>query len=132
MNNPCQVAVRTRSMLAKISLVLTLIVSLLFVRQAQPMAVPVEMKEGGMCAGMQCVRGCCANVACCTFSEQKQAPLTPASDSQRFHVQLSAVVLRSYFVLFMPPARERPLVIPDDASTAHTLSPLAVGCIQLI
>ncbi len=119
-------------MLAKISLVLTLIVSLLFVTQAQPMAVPVEMKAGGMCAGMQCVRGCCANVACCRFSEQKQAPLTPASGSQRFHVQLAAVVLRSYFVLFIPPARERPLVLLDDAGSAHTLPPLTVGCIQLI
>ena len=47
-------------MLAKASLILTLIVSLLFVTQAQPLALTVEMKPGGVCAGMPCGHGCCA------------------------------------------------------------------------
>ena len=120
-------------MFAKISLILTLIVSLLFVTQAQPMTMPVEMKPGGTCAGMQCSRGCCTNTACCTFAEQQQAPLTPVPASQQhFHVQLATIGLRACTILFTPPARERPLVILDETRIAHTLSPLAVGCIQLI
>ena len=133
MNTACQPPARTRCMLAKTSLILTLIVSVLFVTQAQPATMPVEMKQGGACAGMQCVRGCCTNTACCTISEQKQAPLTPVPASQQhFHVQLATIGLRAYVLLFTPPARERPLVILDEARTAHTLSPLAVGCIRLI
>jgi hypothetical protein len=120
-------------MFARTSLILTLVLSLLFVTQAQPMALPVEMKPDGMCAGMQCARGCCANSACCTLSEQKQAPLTPLPPSQQhFHVQLATIGLRAYTLLFIPPARVRPLVILDEAGIAHTLSPLAVSCIQLI
>ena len=123
----------TRSMFAKLSLILTLLVSLLFVTQAQPVTMPAEMQPGGACAGMQCVRGCCTNPACCTLAEQKQAPLTPVPAAQQhFHVQLATLGLRACPLLFTPPARERPPVIPDVTRTAHTLSPLAVGCIRLI
>ena len=133
MKTACQLPNFTRSMFAKLSLILTLIVSLLFVTQAQPVTMPVEMKPGGACAGRQCVRGCCANPACCTLSEQKQAPLTPVPASpQHFHIQLATIGLRAGVFFFTPPARERPLVILDDLRTAHTLSPLAAGCIQLI
>ncbi len=119
-------------MFVKTSLILTLIVSLLFVTQAQPVTLPVEMKPGGLCAGMQCAPGCCANLACCALAKQQQAPLTPAPAPQYLHVQLATIGLRAYTLLFSPPARERQLVILDEASIAHTLSPLAVSCIQLI
>jgi hypothetical protein len=119
-------------MFAKTTLVLTLIVSLLFAMQAQPVTLPGEMKQGGICARMECGLGCCRNVACCNVAQQQKAPQTPAPAPQYSHVQLATIGLRVYTLLFIPPARERPLVILDEASTAHTLSPLAVSCIQLI
>jgi len=132
MKTTCQCSARTRSMLAKTSLVLTLIVSLLIVTQIQPVVLPVEMEQGGACAGMQCARGCCTNMACCSAMEQRNAPLTPAPAPQSTHVQLATIGLRAYTILFTPPARERRFVILDEAGTAHTLSPRAVSCIRLI
>ena len=128
----CHLPNRHRSMFAKTSLILTLIVSLLFVTQAQPVVVPAEMKQGGPCAGMACARGCCANMVCCKTVEQQKAPQTPTPAPQYTHVQLATIGLRAYTLLFIPPAPRRPFVILDEASTAHTLSPLAVSCIQLI
>ena len=133
MNTACQLPCFTRSMFAKLSLILTLLVSLLFATQAQPVTMPAGMQPGGACAGMQCVRGCCTNPFCCTLAEQKQAPLTPVPASQQhFHVQLATIGLRACTLLLAPPAPRRPFVILDEARTAHTLSPLAVGCIRLI
>lgn len=132
MSAACHLPNLTRSMFAKTPLILTLIVSLLFVTQAQPVAIPVEMKKGGSCAGMDCARGCCANIACCKIVEQQKAPQTPTPAPQYTHVQLATIGLRAYTLLFVPPVPRRPLVILDEASTAHTLSPLAVSCIQLI
>jgi len=112
--------------------------SLLFVTQGQTgaLVVPVEMKQGGGCAAMQCAAGCCANVVCCKVTEQQKAPLTPtpAPQSAQGHVQvqMAALDLRSYTILFLPPVPRRPFVVSDEASTAHTRSPLAVSCIQLI
>jgi hypothetical protein len=40
--------------------------------------------------------------------------------------------LRAYTILFFPPAARRPFVILDEPGAAHSLSPLAVSCIQLI
>jgi hypothetical protein len=119
-------------MLAKASLILTLIVSLLFVTQAQPLALTSEMKPGGVCAGMACGHGCCTNVACCKVTEQQKAPQTPTPAPQSTHVQLAALELRAYTILFTPPAARRSFVILDETSAAHTLSPLAVSCIRLI
>lgn len=120
-------------MLARIPLILALIVSLLFVTQAQPMAMPVEMKQGGMCAGMQCLRGCCANTTCCAVVEQKQGPETPAPPQTQHHdVQFVAIELRAYTLLLPPPAPRCPVVIHDDTWAAHTLPPLAASCIRLI
>lgn len=120
-------------MFARIPLILALIVSLLFVTQAQPMSMPVEMKQGGMCAGMQCARGCCANTACCVAVEQKQAPQTPAPPQQQHQdVPFVAIELRAFTLLLPPPAPRRPVVIRDDTWTAHALPPLAASCIQLI
>ena len=121
-------------MLAKTSLILTLIVSLLFVTQAQPAAMPVEMKPGGACVGMECVRGCCANVVCCSTAEEQKAPPTPARPASQQHldVQLATVALRAYTILPTPSARKHVFVILDEASAAHSLSPRAASCIRLI
>jgi hypothetical protein len=120
-------------MLAKSSLILTLLVSLLFVTQAQPAVAPVEMKPGGACAGMECVRGCCMNVVCCSTTEQQKAPPPPAPASQQhLDVQLGAIALRAYTILPTPSARKLVFVILDEASTAHSLSPRAASCIRLI
>ena len=132
MSHLCHLLGHTVFMLAKLSLVLTLIVSLLVVTQAQPMTSPVEMKQGGGCVKMQCARGCCANVACCTVTEQQQTPRTPVSGAHPVDIQLATIGLRAYTLLFLPPAPRRPFVILDEVGTAHTLSPLAVSCIQLI
>lgn len=132
MNATCQLFTRTRSMLAKISLILTLVVSLLFATQAQPAVFPVEMKQGGTCAGMECAPGCCANMACCKIMEQQKAPKTAIPAPQSTHVQLATLGLRTYTILFPPPVPRHSFVILDEASTAHTLSPLAVICIRLL
>ena len=119
-------------MFAKTPLVLTLLVSLLFATQAQRVTLPVEMKPDGVCAKMQCATGCCANKACCKVTEQQKSPQTPTSAPQYAHVQLAALELRAYTILLIPPAPRRSSVILDEASTAHTLPPLAVNCIRLI
>ena len=125
-------------MFARATLILTLVLSLLFVTQGRTGAwvVPVEMKQGGGCAAMQCGAGCCANVVCCKVTEQQKAPQTPAPAPQsaqgHMQVQLAALDLRAYTILFLPPVPRRPFVVSDEASSAHTLPPLAVSCIQLI
>jgi len=121
-------------MFARASLILTLIVSLLFAAQARPVVQPVEMKQGGVCAGMQCLRGCCAQVACCAAVEKKDAPQTPIQQQhlQQQDLQLAALELRAFTLLFTPPAPRRPVVIRDDTQAAHALPQLAVSCIRLI
>jgi hypothetical protein len=120
-------------MLAKSSLILTLIVSLLFVTQAQPVATPVEMKPGGACAGVECVRGVCTNVVCCSTTEQQKGRPTPAPASQQqVDIQFAAIALRAYTILPPPSARKLVFAILDEASTAHSLSPRAASCIRLI
>jgi len=120
-------------MFARTSLILALILGLLFATQARPVVMPVEMKQGGGCAAMQCARGCCANTACCSAIEQKQAPQTPAPP-QQYHqdMQLVALELRAFTLVLTPPASRRPVVIHDDIWTAHSLPPLAASCIRLI
>jgi hypothetical protein len=91
------------------------------------------MKQGGGCADMQCSRGCCANVVCCSAVEQKEAPPAPAQPQHlQQDLQLLAIELRAYTFLLTPPAPRHPFVIRDEAETAHVLSPLAVNCIRLI
>ncbi len=125
-------------MFARTSLILTLVLSLLFVTQGRTVVlpVPVEMKQGGGCAAMQCGAGCCANVVCCKVTEQQKAPQTPGPAPQsaqgHWQVQLAALDLRAYTILFLPPVPRQSFVVADEAGTAHTLPPLAVSCIQLI
>ena len=119
-------------MFARTSLILALIVSLLFATQARPVAMPVEMKQGGGCAAMQCLRGCCANTTCCAAVEQEQAPQTPVPPQLQQDVQLIALELRAFTLLLPPPAPRHSVVIRDDTWTAHSLPPLAASCIRLI
>ncbi|MEP6668476.1 MAG: hypothetical protein ABJF10_04945 [Chthoniobacter sp.] len=121
-------------MFARTPLILTLVLSLLFVTQGRTVVlpVPVEMKQGGGCAAMQCASGCCANVACCKVTEQQKAPQSPVPVSADAQVQWAAIDPHAYTILFLPPVPRRPFVVSDEASTAHTLSPRAVSCIQLI
>ncbi len=128
----CYGSQSTGNMLAKTSLILTLLVSLLFVTQAQPLAMPVEMKQGGSCAAMECARGCCANIVCCKVTEQQNAPQPPTPAPDHANIQLATIGLRAYTLLFTPPAPRRPFVILDEEGTVPTLSPLAVSCIRLI
>ena len=117
---------------ARLSIVFALMISLLFGAQAQRVMLPAEMKPGGMCAGMPCERGCCADMACCQAMEQRKAPPTPVPAPQPNEVPLATIGLRAYTLLFIPPAPRCPFVIPDEAGTAHTLSPRAVSGIRLI
>ena len=119
-------------MFAKTPLILTLLVNLLFATQAQRVTLPVEMKSGGACATKQCAPGCCTNKACCKVTERQKAPPAPAAAPQYAHLQLAAIGLHAYTLLFLPPAPRRPVVILDDTTAAHTLSPRAVSCIRLI
>lgn len=132
MSTTSQTPFHHHSMFAKIALIFTLIASLLSVTQSRPMMLPVEMKDGGGCAGAECARGCCTNMACCKAVEESKAPTAPISVAQTAHVQLATIGLRAYTFVFHPPAPRHPFVMRDEARTAHTLSPLAVSCIRLI
>jgi hypothetical protein len=119
-------------MLAKASLILTLVLSLLFVTQAQPFPLPVEMKAGGECAEMKCERNCCHNPVCCASMEQQRSPQKPTLPPQDNFVQLATIGMRTCTLLFLPPAAPRLFVIRDDARVAHALTPLAANCVRLI
>lgn len=119
-------------MFAKTSLILTLLVSLLFVTQAQPVAQPVEMQAGGSCAAMACTGGCCTNKACCqaTGERQSRQPQSPAPRHQ-IDLQLSPLLLRFCTIFLLPPAPRHSPVISDETSTAHSVPPLVASCIWL-
>jgi hypothetical protein len=119
-------------MRARISIVILLILSLLLGAQAQWMALPVEMKAGGICATKDCARDCCANTACCKTTEQQKSPQKPAPAQHNAQFQLATLGLRTWTILFLPPATRRPFVILDEVDAAHTLPPLAASCIRLI
>jgi len=120
------------SLILRFTLVLLLIVSLLFATQAQPAASLAEMKPGGVCAEKQCTRGCCANTACCEIVEQQGVPhpAAPAPSKTLFQSADIAPCLRLLFIA--PPERQSHLIIRDEASSVHTLSPLKLICIRLI
>jgi hypothetical protein len=123
---------RIHFMFARISLILTLIVGLLLATQPSAIFRPVEVKRDGNCAGGKCWRGCCANMACCAKTEQRNAPPAPGPAHQQVPVQLADLGLRIVIRLFTPPVRMQAFGVPDEASVVHSRSPLAVTCIQLI
>ena len=110
MNAPCQHSSRIRSIIPRITLILTLIAGMLFVTQARSIPLPVEMQQGGACAGMHCSRGCCTNVLCCTIAEQQQAPRNPAPAVHQTQFQLATIGLRPCPIPLIPPAPRHPPV----------------------
>ena len=121
-----------RAMSARVYLIITLVMSLLFTPQVPTAtAQPVETKMPG-CAMTTCMTGCCAQMACCIRSakDQRQPERVPAP--QRVNLELAALGLRTVSILYVLPAVERRLAPRDDALAAHALPRLAVSCIQLI
>jgi hypothetical protein len=121
-----------RVMSVKLSILFALLVSLLVAPLAQrTAALPVAMQMPG-CTMTTCVNGCCAMMPCCAKSEQwqqqpEQAPAPPRGD-----IQLTAIVFHVVSLFYARPVTERSFVILDEASSGHTLPPLATNCIQLI
>jgi hypothetical protein len=119
-------------MIGKLSILFALVVSLLAAPLAQQVAAqPVAMKMPG-CAMMTCVDGCCAMKPCCAKSQREQPLPVQAPAPQRTDMQSAAIGLHAFSLLYTLPAPSRTFVILDEASTGHTLPPLAANCIQLI
>jgi hypothetical protein len=117
-------------MLAKLSLLLTLAVSLCFSTQVFPVTYPVEMTKGA-CAKTGCTMGCCSSKACCAAVEDHRTP-KPIHETSRPDIQVAAVRLRDFAPLcFLPPAPAS-FAFRDDAQAGHTPPLLAVTCIRLI
>ena len=121
-----------RAMPACAYLIITLVLSLLFTPQVPTAtAQPVESKMPG-CAMMTCMTGCCAQMACCVRSAKDQRQPERAPAPQRVNLELAALGLRTFTILYVLPAVERRLAPREDALAAHALPRLAVSCIQLI
>ena len=131
MNTACQLPARIRSMFAKTLLILTLIVSLLFVTQARPVADSRVVKLPS-CVAMVCMKPCCANMPCCATQPQRDPAPKQAPAPSRGGVELAAIAAHTFSFLYALPAPERLFVIGDEARAAHTLPPLAATCIRLI
>ena len=120
------------AMSARTFLILTLVASLLFGPQARSAApMPVEEKMPG-CTMMNCVSGCCAQMACCVRSAQDQRRPEQAPAPQRVNLELAVLSLRTFTLLYLFPPMERSFVIRDEPHAAHALPTLAVTCIRLI
>lgn len=120
------------AMSARTFLILTLVASLLFSPQARSAApAPLEEKMPG-CAMMNCVTGCCAQMACCVRSAQDQRRPEQAPAPQRVNLELAVLSLRTFSLLYLFPPTERSFVIRDEPHAAHALPTLAVTCIRLI
>ena len=125
-------AIFHRAMSARTFLILTLVASLLFGPQARSAApMPVEKKMPG-CAMMNCVTGCCAQMACCVRSAQDQHRPEQAPAPQRVNLELAVLSLRTFSLLYLFPTTERSFVIRDEPHAAHALPTLAMTCIRLI
>jgi len=131
MNSASQPPARIRSMFAKTSLILTLIVSLLFVTQARPAADSRAMKMPA-CAAMICAKPCCANMPCCAVQPQREPAPEQAPAPSRGGVESADIAAHTFSFLYALPVPERRFVIRDEARAAHTLPPLAATCIRLI
>ena len=121
-----------RAMPARVYLIIALVLSLLFTPQMPTaMAQPVESKMPG-CAMTTCVTGCCAQMACCVRSARDKPQPEQAPAPRRVNLELAALGLRTFTILYVLPAVERRLAPREDAQAAHTLPRLAATCIQLI
>jgi hypothetical protein len=119
-------------MFARASVIFTLVVSLLFVSQAQltARAVPTVNAVSGKCD--QCTRGCCGDMACCLKSEQKNSSSAPAPSPQQYEVKLATLGLQWPVRLFAAPGKSESFVILEGSSSGHRRSPLAITGILLI
>ena len=131
MNSACQLPARIRSMFAKTTLILTLLLSLLFVTQARPAADSRAVKMPS-CVAMVCMKPCCANMPCCATQPQHDPAPEQAPAPARGGVELAALAAQTFPFLYTLPAPQRRFVIRGEACAAHTLPPLAATCIRLI
>lgn len=132
MNSIRQLSISFGSTIPRILLPLALILGLLFAAPARAAVSPVEMSPGGVCEGMQCARGCCANPACCKIVEEQRASRPQPPARRAAQAQAAAIRPRFCFLFIALPAPCRPFVIRDAAGTAHALPPLTLSCIRLI
>lgn len=131
MNTARQLPVCTRSMFAKTSLILTLIVSLLCVTQARS-AADSRAVQMPSCAAMVCMKPCCANMPCCATQPQHDPAPEQAPAPSRGGMELTVIAAHTFSFLYALSAPARRFVIRDEARAAHTLPPLAATCIRLI
>jgi hypothetical protein len=132
MNLLRQIAVGGWPKLAKTSLASALIFSLLFLTQAGSIATPARMQMGGMCAGMNCEHGCCADMACCHVVEQGKTPPAALGSKQHAADQLAAPEPRVCTILAILEPRERHFVNRDEIGVPHRVSPLITSGVWLI
>jgi hypothetical protein len=121
-----------RAMFARILLIFTLLVSLVFGGQARPVASEGVEKSMPGCALMTCVNGCCVKMDCCVRSVQNQGAPEQAPAAKDLSIELAAPDLRAFSIVHVLPAKEHHFVICKETQMAHTLPPLAATCIQLI
>ena len=131
MNTVCQLPARIRSMFAKTTLILTLLLSLLFVTQARPAADSRVVKLPS-CVAMVCMKPCCASMVCCATQPQHDPAPEQAPAPSRGGVELAGIAAHTFSFLYALPAPERRFVIRDEARATHTLPPLVATCIRLI
>ena len=115
-------------MRARLFIVLTLMLSLLFGAQAQRVLQPMTEKMPG-CAAMKCVRGCCPDMICCAPQEKNSPQPAPMLAPQRGGPDLAAVGLfTTLFFHELPPVEAR-FTAAQVAAIPHALPRLAVSCI---
>lgn len=119
------------AMIAKVSLMLTLAVSLFFATQVFPLAAPAGLPRG-RCAQAPCRMGCCASKACCMIKQAQETPPPPMLAASGLDFQLGPIGWPVSSLLYPLPAARRAFAIRDDARTSHTLPLRAVTCIRLI
>lgn len=119
-------------MLARTSLIFTLILSLLFTAQALPVARPVVKSDPTGCVEVACVNRCCPSKACCEGSQQQQPPQSPTPLAPRPEFQPAPLDFQIFALLYALPRAARNFIIVDEVSGGHALPPLTASCIRLI
>ncbi len=111
---------------ARLFIILTLMLSLLFGTPVQSGQRAATMKRHG-CAAMTCEHGCCQSMLCCA-PQGKNAP-QPMPAPQRGGPDLAAIGLfTALFLHDLPPVEVR-FAATRMAAVPHALPRLAVSCI---